>query len=442
MGNDMNVNQSGSAPVNLDQLRALYDIADEKDLIDVLLNSTIAQSPEQAVMILYSLGIPALPKPADDYSASSSVSSVSSMTASQFAEIGSDMWDSYLDYLEEQKERIAEYLDSPQYRQKLEVQSPAYNEYLERSTPIDTTSQARNATGYQEWLGSLPVAARDEEIGRVESQIHTAKHLWNDLIDATSNFLSDYREDMPEAAAFMAASFVICSSFIGDYMNIVDVASTNMVAVNPVQNAAAEILPLVPQSVQEQVTLAINFFAVGLINFANAEAIGHQLKSGGEPPTSREAVLAFANSVIDKVNSNEVNYFLMALLVNNVQKGEITPGDVSHLTRVVKVAMIAVALAALYKFEAGEMSGQEFADLLAGKMKPRSDEEKELVKLLQEIYGEGVASQDGEYESQWGSVLDGLVSFILSKPSVEDLTDQSQIWQRLGTFLQSPEQRG
>lgn len=442
MGNDMNVNQSGTSPVNFDQLRALYDISDEKDLIDILLHSTIAQSPEQAVMILHSLGIPVLQKPAEEGTGSVAVSSVASMTASRFSEIGSDMWDSYMDYLDEQKERIAEYLDSPQYRQKLEVKSPAYNEYVERSTPIDNKSQARNATGYQEWLSTLPPAARDEEVGRVENQIHAAKGAWTDLIDATSSSISNYRDDLPEAASFMAASFVICSSFIGDYMNIVDVASTNMVAVNPVQNAAAEILPLVPQSVQEQVTLAINFFAVGLINFANAETIGNQLKSGGEPPTSREAVLSFANGVINKVQSNEVNYFLMALLVSNVEKGEITPGDVNHLTRVVKVAMIAVALAALYKFEAGEISGQEFAELLSGKMVPRTEEERELVKLLQEIYGEGVASQDGEYESQWGSVLDGLVSFILSKPSVEDLTDQTQIWQRVGSFLQTPEQRG
>lgn len=447
MTGEMNVNQPGSvSQTELNHLVQHLELTEEKDLIDLMNDSTISQSLKEAVMMYYAIGIPVLQQPefSEDGQFSWSVSneSIQQAVAAGFAKIGSEIWDSYADYLEEQKKRIAEYLDSPQYQAKIEQNSPAYIAYAERNTPIDAQSQVRNASGYQEWLSTLPPAARDEEIARVQNTIDNSQGLWNNVIDATSNFLSNYRDELPEAIPFMAASFVITSTFMGDYMNIVDVASTNMVAVNPVQDAARNVLDLVPQTFQEQVTLSINFFAIGLVAISNAEAIGNMQKSGGQENASREAVLAFANNVIDKVKSNEVNYYLTALLVNNLEEGQLSPQDIHHLTRVVKVAMLSVALAALYKFEAGEITGQEFRDLLDGKMEPRSEEERQLVSLLQQIYGEGLQESDGEYADQWRSVMDNLVEFIVSKPSVEDLINPTKVWSQVGTYLRNPNPRG
>ncbi len=443
MTGDMNINQPGVSHTEFHHLIEHLELTEEKDLIDLMNDSTISQSLKEAVMLYYAIGIPFLERPAmsEDGEYSWSVSNVQSAMASGFAKIGSDIWDAYSEHLEEQKERIAEYLDSPQYRAKIEQQSPAYQAYVERNTPIDTQSQARNATGYQEWLSTLPPAARDVEIGGVDEKIGHAKDLWNNFIDGTSKFMSDYRDEIPDAVPFIAASFVISSTFIGDYMNIVDIASTDMVAVNPVQDAAKNVLELVPQNFHEQITLSINFFAMGLMAYSNAEAIGNQ-QQGGQETASREAVLAFANNVIDKVSSNEINYFLMALLVSNTEKGQLTPQDVQHLARVVKAAMLAVALAALYKFEAGEITDQEFKDLLAGKMEPRTEEERQLVELLNNIYSEGIEANDGQYEDQWKSVMDNLISFIMSKPSVEDLINPTKVWSQVGTYLQNPDQRG
>lgn len=445
MTGDMNVNQPGISHTEFDHLLEHLELTEEKDLIDLMNDSTISQSLKEAVMMYYAIGVPFLERPetSEDGQFSWSVSnqSVQSAMAAGFAKIGSDIWDAYAKHLEEQKVRIAEYLDSPQYRAKIEQQSPAYHAYVERNTPIDTQSQARNATEYQEWLSTLPPAARETEINRVDEKIGHSKDLWNNLIDGTSNFLSDYKDEIPDSIPFIAASFVISSTFIGDYMNIVDVASTDMVTVNPVQDAAKNVMELVPQNFHEQVTLSINFFAIGLVAYSNAEVIGMQ-QQGGQETASKESVLAFANNVIDKVKSNEVNYFLMALLVNSTEKGQLAPQDVQHLARVVKVAMLSVALAALYKFEAGEITEQEFRDLLNGKMEPRTEEERQLVGLLNDIYGEGLEANDGQYEDQWRSVMDNLVSFILSKPSVEDLINPARIWSQVGTFLRNPNPRG
>lgn len=445
MTGDMNVNQQGISQTEFHHLLDHLELSEEKELIDLMNDSTISKSLKEAVMMYYAIGIPFLERPEigenGEFSWSVSNESVQSAVEAGFAKIGSDIWDRYAEYLEDQKKRIAEYLDSPQYREKVERQSPAYLAYIERNTPIDTQSQARNATGYQEWLSTLPPAARDIEINWTDEKIGHSKDLWNNLIDATSHFLSDYKDEMSDAVPFMAASFVISSTFIGDYMNIVDVASTEMVTVNPVQDAAKNVLALVEPAFHEQVTLAINFFAVGLVAYSNAEAIGNQ-QQGGQEAASKDAVLAFANSVIDKVKSNEINYFLMALLVNSAEKGQLSPQDVQHLTRVVKAAMLSVALAALYKFEAGEISEKEFRDLLAGKMEPRTEEERQLVLLLNSVYTEGMAANDGQYEGQWRSVMDSLVSFILSKPSVEDLINPTRVWAQVGTFLRNPNPRG
>ncbi len=149
MSGDMNINYSNISPADIQQLRDLYEITEKKDLVDVLMNSTIAQSPEQAVMLLYAMGIPVLPRPSEDGGISWKVNanSIASRVEAGFAKIGSDIWDSYSKYLQEQKERIEEYLHSPQYREKIEHQSPSYLEHLERKNPIDTHIQSKKCDG-------------------------------------------------------------------------------------------------------------------------------------------------------------------------------------------------------------------------------------------------------------------------------------------------------
>lgn len=439
----MHVQGGGSVPyINAELLQSLYIASGNKDLVDILMDSTIAQSPEQALLILYSMGIPILPKPSGEgeYTWAVNTAAIGATVESKFAEIGSEMWDRYAEYLDQQKERIVEYLRSPQCREKLEQQSPAYLAYVERNTPIDTQSQARNATGYQEWLSSLPVGMRDQEIHRIQNHIDNSVRLWTNVIEGTSHFVSNHRDESAKDVAFMVASYVITAAFIGDYTNIVDIASNHLVGVNPIQEAAVSVLPLIPEIVQQQATLVINFFAVGLMTFANAEAIGASLK-GGQPAATRDTVLAFARNVIEKVQGEQVNYFLMALLVSHVEKGEVTPEKLKEVVKMVKAAMIAIALAALYKFETGSISGHEFKDLLEGKLMPRSEEEKQLVGLLQGLYGKEMMEGNGS-QTEWKGVLESLIAFILSKPSVEDLIHPTTVWTRLGEHLYNPEQRG
>ena len=48
------------------------------------------------------------------------IDGINAMVGAGTAQIINDMWDSYLDHLEEQKERIAEYLNSASFRQFME----------------------------------------------------------------------------------------------------------------------------------------------------------------------------------------------------------------------------------------------------------------------------------------------------------------------------------
>ncbi len=437
MPDDMSVN-GGIPKVDLEYLMSLYTLSSDQDLVNILMSSSIAQSPEQAVSILYSMGIPVLPEPNEigGVSWSTNISAAGAILSSGMSKIGSDIWDSYNDKLEEQKERIKEYLDSPSYRQKLELQSPAFIAAVERNTPIDAQSPVRSATGYNEWLNSLPPAARASETERIDQHIAHATGLWNGLIDGVNNYVSQNKESDAGSVGVITAGFAITASYIGDYGNIVDVASTKMVAVNPIHDAAVAVSPHVMPQFQDQVTLAINLFAIGLMNFSNAEAIGNSLQPGGKPAATEDTVRAFARSVIDKVSGNEVNAFLMSLLISNVAKGEMTSTQTQDVVRTVKMTMIAIALAALYKIGTGAMTGQEFRDLLSGNLEPKSAEEKQLVGMLQQLYQEGVKASGGD--SLWSGMMDSLIDYICGNPSVEELTDPTAVWTKLGARVVNP----
>src|ERR1700733_5766924 len=201
-------------------------------ILNPLLMSTLSPSQQEALMVLYLMNSPTLIQPNTDNTntqtnTTTGASAIGTIVAARFAEIGTDVWDKYLNYLAEQKERIREELTSPQYRAWVE----------DHKTP-EMKSVARSPVEYNEWLNSLPVGQRDDELLR-----NQASNLWTHYIDGVSNYISNVHDTNPEAASFMAASFVISSAFIGDYMNIVDVASTKMVSVNPIQDAASSVLP-------------------------------------------------------------------------------------------------------------------------------------------------------------------------------------------------------
>lgn len=395
------------------------------DILNPLLMSTLSPSQQEQLMVLYLMNFPILVQPNMDNTNNQTnyttdISAIGAIVASRFEEIGSDLWDKYLDYLAEQKERIREELESPRYRAWVE----------DHKTP-EMKNEIRSSTEYNEWLNSLPAGEREDELLR-----NQASDLWVQYIDGTSNYISNVRDTNPQAASFMVASFVITSAFIGDYMNIVDVASTDMVAVNPIQDAVNNV-SIIPPNFQDSMNLTINLFVVGALYSSGVELVP-KIKGGDSKELDFEAAKAYASEVADKVEGNEINYFLMALLVNSTEEGApITNERLNQLAAIVKVMMIAVALALLYKVEAGWLKGEDFRALVQGELEPRSEEEARLVGLLRELQDSGVLS-----EETWDNLMEGLTSFFDSNPKVEDMLNPARVYAAVNSSLPTTEAKG
>lgn len=414
----LNIDPNSIGPVQGPNFVAPPAAGEEEETHDPLA-STLSQSLAEALLVQLLPGWPVLQPPDDN--GSYSMDGINAMIGSKFAKIGSEMWDRYLDLLEEQKERIKEYLNSPSYRQFVEESTMRGQVHEELNTNIDTKSAVHSTSEHNLYLNSRIINATD---------------LWSNTIDGVSSYIRENRDDNPTAALFVVASFAITSTYIGDYMNIVDVASTDMVAVNPIQESVSHILPLVPQQLQEQFTLAINLFAMGLINFSNAEAI---LKSGNDqqrPPTNWESIVTFAHQVLDKVEGNMINAYLMAMLVNNVEHLGATQEQrettLSKLEILAKAMMISVAVAALLKAATPDMklNGLIFTKTMTEELVAQSADDQKLVNELSpliekfnQIREEGVMS-----EEFWDNLMASLGDFFDDDPDIDDLISPTKIY--------------
>jgi len=398
--------------------------------------SSIQQSLAEALGVQFLAGWPVLqhPEGGGNYASPAAIAGIFS---TKTAEIINNMWDSYLDHLEEQKERIVDYLKSAAYRQFVEEKTMGGQVHERITTNIDTESPVYSTSEFNTYLNS-------------RSRFQNAIDLWTNTFDGVSNYVRDNREENPAAALFVVASFAITSTYIGDYMQIVDVASTDMVTVNPIQDSVGHILPLVPQSVQEQFTLAINLFAIGLINFSNGEAILKVGEQTQRPPTNWESIVTFAHNVLENIEGNVVNAYLMAMLVNHIDQLGATEEQrgktLAKLEILAKAFMLSVAIAALLKAATPDLrlNGLIFTKTMEEPLLAMSDEDKKLVNELaplvrqfNELREEGTMS-----EEFWSNLMASLGDFFDSDPAVEDLINPTRIYRELVKNLFNSELEG
>lgn len=405
--------------------------------------STISQSLAEALMVSFLMGNPILADPNSE--SVGGVDAAEAAVGAAFAKIGSEMWDHYLDHLAEQKERIMDYLASPAYRQFVEERTMEGQVHERLSTSLDVQSVLRSMAEYEEYLDSrhgMTPELIEEEMRKVY-----AMGAWSNLIDGAANYIDANRDSSSDGAMFIAASFVISSTFIGDYANIVDIASTDMVGANPIQNAPGSLLDLVPPELQQSFALTINLFAVGMINFSNAEAIGLSEKTGN-PPTSWDTAVAYANEVLNKVQGNMVNTVLMALFVNNMEAlGETEQeqtGQLSRLALMAKAVMLATAMAAVLKTATGVINGDTFLALVNEPLEARSEEDEEVVKVLSPLveYFNSLRSEGIVLESEFDKLMEALGLWLNGNPDFENITNPTQIYAGLAQHLRPEEQRG
>lgn len=341
--------------------------------------STLSPSQQQALAAYFIMNLPILAAP-NDQGVKIDGAAVNASISLQISQIGSDIWDKYIEYLAQEEQRLRDYL-----------KSPAYQLWLDQHKPAQAGDGASSA-----WLHS---------------------------IDGLSNYISNAHDLNPQAAQFMVASVVIAGTIMGTGVNVPDVVSTNLVSVNPIQDAVGSVVSSLPPNFQDTLALTINLFAVGAVYTAAAEVIAKG-KAIDPKELDLEMAKSYAKNVCDKVDSNEINYCLMALLVHHTEDGvPLTNEKFNKLAAMVKMIMISIAMAVLYKVEAGAINGLDFKALVNGDLQPRTEEEKELVASFTRLKGERAISSQ-----EWDEVIEGLAGFFDKNPAVNDIMNPVKVY--------------
>jgi len=399
-----------------------FEITEDTTVTDVLLYlSTLEDSDAKKAILSWLASSPLLAVP-QLFSLSPEAFAIKLET--KIAEIGAKLWDNYNEHLQEQAERKLNELKSPAYLAWLEQRSSAYIAKMEAKEPLDALLAIRSSTEYNMWLNSLPPEARDKEL-------HFNRVLANaaGVVNGMNNFYSSYKDEA-DAVPFMAAAFVIAMSFMGSYMNVVDTVSTGMVGVNPIQDAATSLSQVLPPNLIESTILTVNLFAVGLIYYAQAETIAG-LKPGDQPKDLNFA-RNYAEAVLNKVNSNQINQFLMAVLVHHLENGQpITPQRMEQLVNFAKLIMLSVALALLYKVETGWLTGQDFAGMIKENPYKEGSVEYRVIESIREYLGQLPSAESAK-------MLEALMAFFDRNPSVDDMLNPQKAF--LGVMEEVPEQ--
>lgn len=184
----------------------------------------------------------------------------------------------------------------------------------------------------------------------------------------------------------VASALVITGAFTGLLVkSVVDVASTPLVGITPQidfsVNFASQALAPIAEDFRAQLGL-IGAWAMGtMATYSILEATGEK---PGKQIDDKTLANKYASKIISLLNSDQLNNFIMALLVNRTENGQPLSNErKAELSAVLKLILLASALAAIYKSKTGKITGEEFLELSDGtSMKPEEGIEAQLVQAI------------------------------------------------------------
>lgn len=333
---------------------------------------SISASDIEAMAMMWKMNVPALVPP-DYYIASAKL---------KISEIATKILDSWVKSLEKQSIERKERESSPSYLAKMEQ---------ERSNRLGLIKNMRDYIKELQKEGN-------------ESMIGTITH-----------------------------ALVITGTYTG-IASVNDVVSTPLVSVTPQINFATtfatESLKSIPNDFRAQLGLVAAWGIGTLLNYSTVETLVE--KPVGKPFDERILADKYATKILALLGTPELNNFIMAMLVNKTEKGApLTDGRKLELSSILKVVLLASALASVYKSKTGKVTDQEFLDLISGKMKPEKGIESDLVKAIQNQLSE-VKNPDEKLR-----ILEALAEYMDKDPKLEALFDVGATFDNVNHALQN-----
>ncbi len=232
--------------------------------------------------------------------------------------------------------------------------------------------------------------AEKSPANRAKIEVERSRRLG--LVESVKSYADQLKLDKNDSMlGSVTSALVITGAFIGAAAGaVVDVASTTLVGVTPQINFAVDFttrgLSAIGDDFRAQLGL-IGAWAMGtLINNSTLETVAGK---GDKPINEKMLAEKYASKILKLLNSDQLNNFIMAMLINKTEKGQpLSENRKIQLSSALKTILLASALAAIYKSLTGRITAQEFLGLISrdpadpNKMKPQDGLEAQLVASI------------------------------------------------------------
>jgi hypothetical protein len=370
---------------------------------------------------------PALPSPKIGVTASDVVA----YSLDREQEIAKNILDSWLESIREEAARIAEQLRSAAYQSWLLVNNPEYFAQQQIKSAALTEISMSKTPQYQEWIASLNPDMRAQEWYYQQTIA-----LRIGMAESVDNFSKNVERGDPESVAmlpFMAATLVIGEDLINlSALSMSALPTVGVSATTSFQEIWHTVAPAILGTIDVQAQLGFigSLFATGIIYQTTVEGLVSK-KNKYEKEKNRDFANQYSKNMIQLTTGVAFGDFVKVMLMSKINKGELTEARKEELVAFMKIILLSTALAFLYKVQTGKITGQEFGDMINGKMTLEPDSmESKLVQLIRYFSGSISTSENAK-------IHEALIAYMDNDPKINNLLDPGHAFEGLLQNFQS-----
>jgi len=424
-------------------------------------SSTLSKSEKAALQMLLEMGVPQLVAPwlfmnfNQVFNSGSSFSSISGINggseatlaketgsveslktvnfladvAASYQKIINNVLDAWVENVQQQADRQREELHSTEYLNK----EKAKEDYLKAEGAPAVVGPPQ----YQAWLNTLSSSQAEAEI-QGKSSIEEVRGVATALGSTVSNYIdqlstsSNPKGDL-QNLALLTAGLILTAS---------NVSNSAHTAINPVQDTFNQSVLVFPATQQGNAALMINLFAIPMIYHTETDTLV-KAAGKGEKPKSLDFARQFAADIVGLVTDNVLfNAMLKAIFTNKGEEaGSLHENRLSAFATKLKILLLSLALALLYKVETGKITDLEMAGLIKPKTSTSPEEVPEdPLQNIKATLSAGINAQLGLLtQSVSTSFLERLLAYMNTNPSLEQLLDPGQAVENMFASAKSGE---
>jgi hypothetical protein len=259
------------------------------------------------------------------------------------------------------------------------------------------------------------------------------------LASAAENYVNRVNSgnsDAIERLPFMAASIVIGATFIGEAFSAADFSRVTAIDATSFEKMTEQAAAAINPAIQADVSLIAALFMTQLINQTTLDNI-----AGGNK-TQGDRNLKFAKKYIDNVldlvagkkvvvdgveirmgGNQELDRWLRAMVINKIPGSDaMKEARKDELVAVVKIVLLASALAIYYKIETGKITGKEFGDMVSQELTfPEGDPRIELIGYMRQYLAKLPVGESGK-------LMEALSDYMDQDPDVEGMLKPDRVF--------------